>query len=329
MSLPKTRAHELTGILGRDVFEAPPGDVTSVRDLLRWKGFRRAYASASGLFAPDDFPLQLDFELNAGCNFSCAFCPHGQGPKTKNVLSDPALFERAIDEGAEHGLVSIKLNYINEPLLHPDWFRFVEYAKAAGVLNVYFATNGSLLTERNRERAIDVGVSKMMISLDATTTETFLAVRRSRDLQRIQANILKLLELRYKRGVTWPKVRVNFLKTALNAHEADEFIERWTGVADSIGFQDQVGVPDGPTDDVADRRDFHCAFPFKMLVVDTGGAILPCCTFSGRSMPLGNIATMTLAEAWSSDRMTALRRSHINGDWKTNPVCLHCVGGKV
>jgi len=328
LSVPKTRTNELTGILGRDMFEEPPGDVTGSRDMIRWFGFRKAYRSASNLYAPD-FPLQLDFELNASCNFTCAFCVHGRGPKVENRILEAPLFEKAIDEGAEHGLVSIKLNYINEPFLNRDWFRFVEYAKAAGVLNVYFATNGSLLTETNRERAIDAGVSKMMISLDAVTPETFLAVRRSHDLERIEENIRELLNLRARRGVTWPKVRVNFLKTALNAHEADEFIERWTGVADSIGFQDQVGVPGGPTDDVRDRSDFHCAFPFKMLVVDSGGAILPCCTFSGRSMPLGNISTMTLADAWSSEKMTALRRSHINGDWKKNPVCLHCVGGKV
>jgi len=328
MSVPKTRANELTGILGRDMFEEPPGDVTGSRDLLRWYGFRKAYRSASNLWA-GAFPLQVDFELNASCNFTCAFCVHGRGPKVENRTLDPLFFEEAIDEGAEHGLVSIKLNYINEPFLNRDWFRFVEYAKAAGVLNVYFATNGSLLTEANRERAIDVGVSKLMISLDATTPETFLAVRRSSDLERIEENIRELINLRERRGVTWPKVRVNFLKTALNAHEADEFIERWTGVADSIGFQDQVGVPGGPTDDAKDRRDFHCAFPFKMLVVDSGGEILPCCTFSGRSMSLGNISSTTLEEAWNCDRMNALRRSHVDGTWKSNPVCAHCVGGKI
>ncbi len=328
--IPKARGNELTGILGREMFEQPPGDVTDAADLKRWYRFRQAYGAASKLIAPEAFPLQLDFELNSTCNLRCAFCVHGQERVPSRFLA-PLAFESAVLEGEEYGLVSVKLNYINEPLLYPDWWRFVRYAKEHGVLNVYFATNGVLLNERNRERAIDERVSKVMISLDATTPETFANIRRSTQFELITRNIEELIVLRERRGVSWPMVRVNFLKTELNSHEAEAFVARWNGVADAIGFQDQVGVPGVDEDAYAGQRafqsEFRCAFPSKMLVVDSRGEILPCCTFSGRLLSLGNLSRMTLGEAWTSDKMKALRREHLEKRWRSNPICRHCVLG--
>lgn len=357
--IPKAKKNELTGILGREVFEAPPGDVESREDLARWYAFRAAYRGASNLVAPVEFPLQVDFELTSTCNFRCAFCPHGQETPIPKRILPWSYFEAAIREGEAYGLVSTKLNYINEPLLHPEWDGYVRFAKAHGVLNVYFATNGSLLTARNREKLISSRVSKVMVSLDATTAETFRKVRRSDAFDRIVANIEALLELRDRWNVSWPKVRVNFLKTELNAHEADAFVARWNGVADAIGFQDQVGLPGVDEDvfappDVVDHSEFRCAFPSKMLVVDAAGHILPCCTFSGREMPIGRLdiacwtrpwidspvgdpvdepvdeprlAPMSLAAAWNSSMLRALRREHFEGRWRENDVCRRCVTG--
>jgi len=64
-----------------------------------------------------------------------------------------------------------------------------------------------------------------------------------------------------------------------------------------------------------------------MLVVDAAGHILPCCTFGGREMPIGHIDDMTLAEAWSSPAMVALRLQHETRTWRDNPVCAHCILG--
>ena len=50
------------------------------------------------------------------------------------------------------GLKAIKLNYLNQPLLRKDLERFITYAKKAGVLDVYFSSNGLLLNE-NRIRS--------------------------------------------------------------------------------------------------------------------------------------------------------------------------------
>jgi radical SAM protein with 4Fe4S-binding SPASM domain len=321
-------AGELTSVLHREPFERRPGGVPEAEEG-RWRAFRAAYHLAQQYHAPAAFPLQLDFELNSTCQMRCAHCTHGQGT-VKKVLLPFDDFARVIDEAASYRLCSIKLNYINEPLLRPDLPRFVQYAKERGVLNVYFATNGLLLTEEVARALIEVGVSKIMVSLDAVTPETYEAMRRSKDLLRIEENIRRLLVLRSALGVEHPAVRVNFLRTRTNAHEEAEFVARWDGVADSIGIQSEVALP-GVDEDLPspapEGRAFRCSFPFKQLVIDHAGDILPCCTFSGRLMPLGNIATTTIAAAWNSPGMLALQSLHHRALGLTNPICAHCIRG--
>ena len=53
-----------------------------------------------------------------------------------------------------------------------------------------------------------------------------------------------------------------------------------------------------------------CSFPNKQLVVDSSGDILPCCKLWGKELSIGNIADMTLKEAWKSEKMKQLRKAH-------------------
>ena len=327
----KSRQSELTAVHNRNGFDALPGDVTDPADVERWWAFRDKYHRAHRLEEHFDFPLQIDFELNSTCQMKCSFCVHGVEKVPKRFLSFED-FARVIDEGSEYGLCSIKMNYINEPLLNRDLPRYIEYAKSKGVLNVYFATNGLLLSETVAEKLIMSGVSKIMVSLDATTPETFEAMRHSKHFEKIVRNILGLITLRKRLGVSWPLVRVNFVKTPLNVHEADEFILRWENVADMIGLQDQVGIPGADTEmlDADHGRKtldtFRCSFPYKLMVVDSRGFVLPCCTFSGRDMPMGHVSEITIKQAWDSVMMRRLKLTHQDGKYRDNSVCLHCVG---
>lgn len=319
-----SRPSELTATLLDRFDERPPG-----ADMGRWTAFREAYHRAQRLEAVAEFPLQIDFELNSTCQMKCTFCVHGQQKMKKRGLTF-AQFQAVIDEGQRFGLCSIKLNYINEPLLNHAFEHYVRYAKNHGVLNVYFATNGLLLDQTRARALIQAGVTKIMVSLDATTAETFQKMRHSPHFERIKANVLGLIRLRDAMGLNFPLVRVNFVKTPVNAHEADAFIEEWRDVADMIGFQDQVAVPGAKQEILRDKElnRFRCSFPYKMIVVDAAGNLLPCCTFSGRQMPLGNIKLMSVKEAWDSLQMRRLRALHAAGDWRSDPVCAGCMGCK-
>jgi len=322
------RDGELTGIHERWRFDELPG-AAHYTERQRWQSFRERYHAAQQCDAPSAFPLQVDFELNSTCQLRCAFCVHGQQRVPKKLLPIE-VFKRAIDECEQWELCSTKLNYINEPLLRRDLPEFVRYARQHGVLNVYFATNGLLLQGDIVRELIEAGLSKVMVSIDAATAETYARMRRSTDFDRVERNIHALLELRNKLGITYPMVRVNFLRTRENQHEEEAFIRRWSGVADALGFQQQVQMP-GIDDDLLPARQtaerFRCSFPSKLLVVDADADILPCCTFSGRAMPLANLQTSSLREAWQSSQRRELQELHQLGRGSEVPVCAHCIGG--
>jgi hypothetical protein len=68
-------------IYNQHLLSACPPDV----DLTEWTEFRTMMAQASNL-EELDHPLQIDVELNAGCNMACPFCIHGYEKIANNKL---------------------------------------------------------------------------------------------------------------------------------------------------------------------------------------------------------------------------------------------------
>lgn len=73
----------------------------------------------------------MDFELNATCNLRCPMRPLSvESNNNKKQYQIPfELFCEIIDEVVSKGLSSIRLNYLNEPLLREDLEDFIKYAK--------------------------------------------------------------------------------------------------------------------------------------------------------------------------------------------------------
>ena len=306
--------------------ECPPGI-----DSHAWELFRRNYERA-GQFEELDNPPQLDIELNGGCNMQCPFCLHGYGDKRPDTLLPIERYQALIDEAVAFGVRGLKLNYINEPMLRTDLERCIAYAKAAGILNVYMVTNGTLLNAKRRASMLDSGITKVFISVDAATSGTYSKQRLSGKFDLVVKNILDFVEERDRQGLKYPLVRVSFLRNALNIHEEEAFREFWQDKVDMLAFQKMNDLPDLDSGLTLNGRVTEeprgCTFPFKQLVVDHEGDILPCCKMGGKKLLLGNIDTMTLKAAWNSDKMKDLQLMHKENRWRDNPVCKRCIGGQ-
>jgi len=306
--------------------ECPPGI-----DSHAWELFRRDYEKA-GQFEELDSPPQLDIELNGGCNMKCPFCLHGYGDKRPDTHLLTERYQALIDEAVALGVRGLKLNYINEPMLRTDLERCIAYAKAAGILNVYMVTNGTLLNAKRRASMLDSGITKVFISVDAATSGTYSKQRLSGKFDLVVKNILDFVEERDRQGLKYPLVRVSFLRNALNIHEEEAFREFWQDKVDMLAFQKMNDLPDLDSGLTLNGRVTEeprgCTFPFKQLVVDHEGDILPCCKMGGKKLLLGNIDTMTLKAAWNSDKMKDLQLMHKENRWRDNPVCKRCIGGQ-
>ena len=321
---------ELTGILGKSEIKK----LSKVLEKKQWEEYRKNYDLASNLNLLD-YPIQLDFELNASCNLKCPMCPiSAESPKGKGKSTwfDFEFFKELIDYSVDKGTKAIKLNYINEPLIRNDLIKFIDYAKKKGVLDIYFSTNGILLKDEISKKLINSGLTRIQISIDAVTQETYNKVRPGGDLKKILENIDNFLKIKKELKKTIPLVRVNFVKTEFNEFELEEFIKLWEDKVDMIGIQEFI-KPTKVTQKIISnktikKKNFKCSFPFKQLVINNERQVLPCCTFWGEELALQKIEKAEdLQNAWNSEKMRYIRKKHLSGEYKDIPQCKNCIEG--
>ena len=322
--------------------------------------YRQTWNDVTNLNKITDFPTQLDFELNYSCNFTCPMCTWNAESTEGNsgdTWFDFEVFKEVIDDAVPKGLKSIRMNYINEPLLNRDIFKFISYARQAGILDIYFSTNGSLLTDDVIKKIINSGLLRLQVSLDAYTQETYEKIRTGGNFKDVIKKVLRFIEIRNELGSKLPTLRVNFVKTEVNKHETEDFVKFWECKADSIGIQDLVGIMDGYGKKSQNELEktklsgsFRCAQPFQHLTVRYDGTILPCCTFFGAETPIAQLKTdqetsfsttsniglldkslkskliiRTIQDAWKSKEMEFFREIHQKGEFWRHPVCKKCV----
>jgi MoaA/NifB/PqqE/SkfB family radical SAM enzyme len=332
--------------------DQPINYVRAAVDPVQYDAYRAEWAKTESLELIPDFPLQLDFELNYSCNFTCINCTwniESTAGKGKDTWFPFEVFCKIIDDAVPKGLKSVRLNYINEPLMRKDIVKFIEYARNAGVLDIYFSTNGSLLTEKVSRELIKAGLLRLQVSIDAATKPTFDKIRQGGDFDVIHKNIADFLRVREELGAHLPTIRVNFVKTSDNEHELDDFIAQWQDKVDGIGIQDLVAIMNiDESSTVEERKAFKCVQPFNHLTIRYDGEILPCCSFFGAETPIAMlkspvqlstvdnvglriketkelIKTRTIEETWNSEEIKFLREIHTKGEYWRHPVCKRCV----
>ncbi len=348
---------EVTTVKAKPDVDAPVRNAVNPE---KYDEYRKEWKDATNLDLVTDFPLQIDFELNYSCNFTCPMCTWNSEStegKGKQTWFDFEVFKEVIDEGVSKGLKSIRLNYINEPLIRKDITKFISYARKAGILDIYFSTNGSLLTDDAIRNLIDSGLFRLQVSLDAVTKETYEKIRTGGNYDDVIKKVLRFLEIRNELNVKLPTLRVNFVKTDVNKNELDDFVKFWEDKADSIGIQDLVGIMNGfgkKTDEEVEKTrltgKFRCAQPFQRVTLRYNGTILPCCTFYAAEMPIGQLKTDiqtkfsdidniglldkslkskliigTIQEIWKSKQMEFIRDIHKKGEFWKHPICKTCV----
>jgi MoaA/NifB/PqqE/SkfB family radical SAM enzyme len=282
------------------------------------------------------FPIHIDFELNYSCNLKCSMCPHGipSAPKPEYYkLKMPVkLYENAIDEGLKHGLKSIRLNQLNEPLLRKDLPYFIQYAKKKGIIDIMINTNAMLLDKEWCEVLIKSGLTQLRISLDALTKEVYEKVRENGNFYRVIKNIFSFLEIREKLNSLFPTIRVSFVRTSENEQEAEAFVNFWEKIADSYAISnfvnwdtDNLHDEKFPIESKFDIKGFRCEQPFQRATIFSNGDFIPCCSEFYRYDPAGNIYENSIYEIWNSEKLKDLRIACKKGALNKIEVCKKCL----
>lgn len=333
----RTNVDYISRVQKRDVEEVLADNLTQVFGD-RFTSYRREYLSTlnyeHGTHLPE-FPLTVGFEMVNRCNLSCIMCYTVNHGRPKSTLGQETI-GKVLGEGARHGLPAVIIGLGSEPLLYKkikDVFRAV---RDAGVMDIFLNTNGVLLTEDLSEFLVENRITRVQVSLDAATPQTYLAIRRKDELSRIEDNVRKLIEIRRRRGGELPIVRVSFCVQPLNAHEREAFQVKWRDVVDYVDFQavsdfsyvDEVREK-GEVERLKDKPEHRelverfCPLPFNSLHVWANGDVTPCCVFYGKNLVMGNASRDSLAEIWNGEPIKKLRQEILTGE--LNPNCRICL----
>jgi radical SAM protein with 4Fe4S-binding SPASM domain len=235
--------------------------------------------------------------------------------------------KKILKECKEERLPSIILGSGTEFLFSKDAAAVIRMVADSGIMDVFLRTNGLLLTREMTDLILDSKITRVFISLDAASPETYRRVRGRDALGLIEKNIGYLLEERARRRSFLPIVRVSFVVLEENKREQKNFLEKWRGKVDYVDFQrfqDLTHVKEkGAQIKNEDIQVSLCSYPFYNLSILPDGNVAPCCTYYGKELVVGSIHKQTLGEIWRSKKMERIRKEILMKQF--NPVCKRCL----
>jgi pyruvate-formate lyase-activating enzyme len=280
-----------------------------------------------------DFPIHLDLEVTNHCNLKCPHCYRTLAIKNKTFgpqgLMSWELFTKCIDEGAQHGLCSVKFNYQGEPLMHPRLCDMIKYCKDKGIVEVMFNTNGVLLTDELSRGIIEAGLDKIIFSFDAADPELYHQLRYPATLEETQQKILRFLEIKKEMKSIFPVTRISMVKMKDNEEDVENLIAYWKPRLDLVTFVDyhnQAGYDTVEGRKLTGNRKtrFACAQLWQRMFVWWNGKLTLCCGDYEGTHAMGNANQSSLKEIWQGEQYNKLRQWHIEGQYHKIEICKNC-----
>lgn len=149
----------------------------------------------------------IQIEPTTRCNYTCGFCA-GRHMQQRDLAFTQ--FKELID--AIENLKHLELQGEGEPLLHPQFFEMIHYAKSRFPdVKISFITNGSLFTTENISRILECDIHTILISIESPNEDEFQKIRGGK-LSKVKRGISDLIE---KKLLINSPLKIGFAVTVL------------------------------------------------------------------------------------------------------------------
>lgn len=280
------------------------------------------------LLGKTGIPKTLRIDITAFCNAKCPFCPRVAMPETRASGKMPIeKFSSIIKQAKDFGIKTLKLYITSEPLLHPDFSKFVKVA-VDNNLSVQISTNLSVLQHRLNDLK---KISKIQLSIEGWDKESYEKYRYPLKFERAKNNFNFLnndpqLKKIYKE-IHLPVTKLTNL---------EKFFNLW-GIVDSIriDFMQPYNNFDTSTNkfyskypfqlqneiyELREIKDKACYDPFDEIVIGYDGKIHLCCLDFHAELPLGNVEE-GFSNILNNHMRKSIQREFLSGDIKTCGSC--------
>ena len=275
-------------------------------------------------------PLCVDLETAASCDLACPFC-FRQSIATPDKLMREELAYRIIDQCADLGVPSLKLNWRGEPLLNPKLPAIVAYAKRRGILETIINTDAVTLTGEKSRALIAAGLDLLIYSFDGGTKDTYERMRPGRfhvnRFEEVYGNIRRFAEIRGDLGASLPRTQIQMVLTEDTYREQEEFFRLFEDCVDDVsvkayterggvlsdlddesrervrGFLEERGMPASTPswrnrqgDVMVSLGRLPCEQIYQRLMVTYNGSVSMCCYDWGNEHPVGYVDRQAIDE---------------------------------
>lgn len=271
------------------------------------------------------------------------------GALSPNRLMTMELFHRILDDVKEHAH-TMQFYFQGEPLLNKQLPEMITRAHQAGLYTIV-STNAQALTSLIAQRLVKSGLSRIIVSIDGFSEESYVAYRVGGSLHRALEGLQHLHEAKVQYGSSI-RIELQVLRLRTNEHEWSWIKKHYKKLgATHLVFKTaqlydfEHGHPLMPTNErysrykkIANGTYVHkkhlsplrlfalqpCFRLWSGCVITTTGDVLPCCYDKDHHYSLGNITTLSLADIFHSKRANALRHRVLHATSPLPEMCKNC-----
>ena len=306
--------------------------------------------SRFGLVRISHAPLFVSVEPAAVCQLKCPACPVAlrnveiSKYRDSQRLMSREVWRRTLSEVAKKAH-TIQFYFQGEPLLNKDLPQMIREAHDAGLYTIV-STNAQALTAEMAKALVASGLSRIIISMDGLTPETYNAYRVGGDLEKVKAALRYLREAKENKLSPFafhlsPFIELQCLRLRTNEHEWSAFRREYKALgADRLVFKTAQlydyadGHPLMPSDARYSRytkgkdglfhrkpRSKSCLRVWSGVVVTTTGEVLPCCYDKAHAHAYGNIMESRMDDLFRSEKAMAFRKAALR---EQPAICQEC-----
>lgn len=281
-------------------------------------------------------PLFVSVEPAAACQLRCPECPVGMRGQatdsTHKALMSEAVWQRTLSEVAPYAH-TLQFYFQGEPLLNSALPQMIAEAHAQGLYTIV-STNAQAMTPELAEALVSSGLSRIIVSMDGLSDQSYGAYRIGGSLSQTKAAIRYLREAKTKFQISNLKFQIELqcLRLRTNEHEWEEMRRTYRLLgADRLTLKTAQlydyanGHPLMPsnerysryqkgTDGLYHRKPISrgCFRVWSGCVITTTGEVLPCCYDKAHAHAYGNIMNAPMRELFNSAEAERFRRSALN-----------------
>ena len=259
------------------------------------------------------------------------------------------VFERVLEQ-VQKTAHTMQFYFQGEPLLNKQLPEMIARAHQAGLYTIV-STNAQALTSLMAQRLVKSGLSRIIVSIDGFSEESYAAYRVGGSLHRALEGLQHLHEAKVQNGSSI-RIELQVLRLRTNEHEWQWIRRNYKQMgATHLVFKTaqlydyEHGHSLMPSDNRYSRYKREADGTYRLYrswlrrkwlvnpcfrlwsgcVISTTGEVLPCCYDKEHKHSFGNITNQSLLDTFHSQKANMLRTRILNEKDHLPEMCKNCV----